>query len=339
LDHQKNRSKLNCFIVYSSVSHVSYINNVLYYIRNYLTDYNINPLFLGEEITSTEDYLFKLKENISKSDFAIVILDGFRPNILFEFGMLIHANVKILLLKEEKAQISIKTLYDDISSSGLTPAKFEDLKNPILNVPLHFSDFAGKNYKEYSKMNLQGLNLLFDKEIPKITHDVLETQLKEANFEQGIDLTKLARELVDLSRKEILENKIDNALEKLLQAKKIFEKANSDISINLVNSYLIQVYKRKEDIPKTIDLIKESIEICKFTYDYPAMANNLLFLGDIYVNNQNYSLGKESLLKAKKLYELLDNSMGISRVLLSLGIYYKIMKQYKTSIYCFNQSL
>ena len=62
---------------------------------------------------------------------GIVILDGFRPNVLFEFGVLMGLEKPVVLLKDKNAEINIKTLYGDITNqnckkvTGLTLSKFE----------------------------------------------------------------------------------------------------------------------------------------------------------------------------------------------------------------------
>ena len=103
------------------------------------------PQRLGDEIKSTEDYLGKLEELIENAVLGIVILDAFRPNVLFEFGFLKGKKKPIILLQSKDTVINVKTLYKLWQDSGLSEKQFNMLKNPRIDCPSHFSDIAGKH--------------------------------------------------------------------------------------------------------------------------------------------------------------------------------------------------
>jgi nucleoside 2-deoxyribosyltransferase len=48
--------------------------------------------------------------------FAVVILDGLRPNVVFEYGILHGRNKPVILLKGEKATVDIRSFYGDDES-------------------------------------------------------------------------------------------------------------------------------------------------------------------------------------------------------------------------------
>ncbi len=103
--------ELKCFLVYSSESHFEDIHIVLSQIENVLIQNNISPIKLGEEIRNGEYYLPKLKEIIEECVLGIIILNGFRPNVVFEFGYLVGNNKPIIALQTKNAIINIKTLF------------------------------------------------------------------------------------------------------------------------------------------------------------------------------------------------------------------------------------
>ncbi len=114
----------NCIIVYSDKKHVSYIENISWHLQNILKDKKYNPILLGELVNSGENYTITIKELIRKSVLGVVILDGFRPNVILEFGMLLILEKPIIVVLTNNAQISIKGFYKSTLDSGLTEKKF-----------------------------------------------------------------------------------------------------------------------------------------------------------------------------------------------------------------------
>ncbi len=99
------------FIVYSSSPHVSYINDVLEVIESVLRSMDIDPYYLRDQIRGGELYPPVLQKMITQSDMGIVILDGLRPNVAFEYGLLIMRNIDIIPFKKSDAKYSIKSLF------------------------------------------------------------------------------------------------------------------------------------------------------------------------------------------------------------------------------------
>lgn len=152
------------FIVYSSSSHVPYINNVLEVINSILWSLDIEPYYLSKQIRGGRLYPQVLQEMITQSDMGIVILDGLRPNVTFEYGLLIRKNIDVIPLKKSDARYSIKSLFynpeiDDLDPSlafgdfHFNKAALKNLREPLLNINLHFSDCQGKHIVEYDTID------------------------------------------------------------------------------------------------------------------------------------------------------------------------------------------
>jgi nucleoside 2-deoxyribosyltransferase len=133
-------------MVYSEKTHVEYIYPLLSQLEGILEEKGFKPKRLGDEIRNSEDYLETLESMVEDCSLALIVLDGFRPNVLFEFGYLKGKKKPIIVLQSRDAQINIKTLYRDTDDSGLTSTQFHRrLSNPKLDVSFHLSDFAGKH--------------------------------------------------------------------------------------------------------------------------------------------------------------------------------------------------
>jgi nucleoside 2-deoxyribosyltransferase len=182
-------SELYCFIVYSDPKHVSYINEILSKVDAVLKP-NYIPVRLGESIRSTEGYFEKLSSLIDKSVLSIVILDGFRPNVIFEFGYLMARDKPVILLQSSKGCINVKNYYKSHNDAGLGFDQFISLKNPKIKVGEHLSDFAGRHitYFKMEQENIQNSELenILSKEIQQ-NKSLIAEQFKKITTEEVDD--------------------------------------------------------------------------------------------------------------------------------------------------------
>jgi hypothetical protein len=149
---------------------------------------HFKPERLGDEIRSSEGYLEKLESMIEKCVLGVVILDGFRPNVLFEFGFLTGKKKPIIILQSKGAKINIKSLYIPIEiaceKAGLTKGQFDKMKDPLIDPSKHLSDFGGKHIAYFDwkaressldhptvvlKNELKKNKIQLDKEIENVT--------------------------------------------------------------------------------------------------------------------------------------------------------------------------
>ena len=141
-----SEGELGCLLVFSDRRHVHYINALLSQLESVLRSRGFRPQRLGEEIRSGEDYLEKLTGLVEDSVLGVVILDGFRPNVLFEFGYLMGKKKPTIVLMCEDACVSVKTLYGSREESGLGQRAFHKLlQDPPVDLSSHLSDFGGKH--------------------------------------------------------------------------------------------------------------------------------------------------------------------------------------------------
>ena len=64
------------------------MNEVLGIIKSVLESLDMGIIYLGDGFRGIRYYPEMLRQNISESDFGIVILDGLRPNVTYELGLL-----------------------------------------------------------------------------------------------------------------------------------------------------------------------------------------------------------------------------------------------------------
>ncbi len=92
---------------------------------------------------------------IEGSAFAIVVLDGLRPNVVFELGLIYGKNKPLLLFREAEAIVDIQGLYSK------PPAELR-VSSPAVNLDTQLSDIKDINYALWKRFDLEGtLNLVW----------------------------------------------------------------------------------------------------------------------------------------------------------------------------------
>jgi hypothetical protein len=89
--------------------------------------------------------LTQITELINSSDFAIVVLDGLRPNVIFEYGLLRATDKPTIVLKEKNAVVDLEGY--SLTAGAPTPVK--------LSVDSHLSNIKDINYAEWDRLDPQ----------------------------------------------------------------------------------------------------------------------------------------------------------------------------------------
>jgi hypothetical protein len=96
---------------------------------------------------SQHDVIFKA---IQKCAFGVVCLDGLRPNVLFEYGVMRGAKIPVLLFKEENASVDVAHFYgSDAAVKGNLPPR------PQIQVGQMFSDIQDRYYAKWNRFQIE----------------------------------------------------------------------------------------------------------------------------------------------------------------------------------------
>ena len=88
----------------------------------------------------------QITDIIGSCSFAVVCLDGLRPNVVFEYGILHGTNIPIMLFKEAEAQVDIRGFVRE--SAGLGNGPFP------LDLDLQFSNVKDVNYATWNRFEV-----------------------------------------------------------------------------------------------------------------------------------------------------------------------------------------
>jgi len=146
--------EIPCVLVYPDRKHVSYINSLINCLDGMLPKLGFKLNKLCDKTPPDEHFGEHFEKLAEECILGIVVLDGFRPNVLFEYGFLRGKGKVILPIQDRRACISIKSLYSIMepsdennikSNTGLTKTQFTRLKEPPIGYFSQISDRHGIN--------------------------------------------------------------------------------------------------------------------------------------------------------------------------------------------------
>lgn len=138
----QRKAKPYCFVSYSSREpHVQVLFPCLWIALAPSFDVRLTP----SALESGADQRSQIIDLIEGCSFAVVVLDGLRPNVTYEYGLLEAHERPVILLKEENATVDVKSLIGEAVNLAVT--------TPALNIDSHFSDIKGVNYAIWSRLN------------------------------------------------------------------------------------------------------------------------------------------------------------------------------------------
>lgn len=135
--------KPSYFVSYSTKEpHVKFLIECLGIVFKGRFEMKVTPSALQSGSSQRE----QITDMIGECSFAVVCLDGLRPNVVFEYGILHGKNIPIMLFKEAEAQVDIKGFVRE--SAGLGNGPFP------LDVDLQFSDVKDVHYATWNRFEV-----------------------------------------------------------------------------------------------------------------------------------------------------------------------------------------
>ncbi|EGP94038.1 Tetratricopeptide TPR 2 repeat protein [Nitrosarchaeum koreense MY1] len=343
-------TELQCLIVFSDKKHVPYVySNMINYIQIILEEKNFKPILLNENIRSGEGYFERVEELVDSCVLAIVLLDGFRPNVLFEFGLLKSKKKPIIIIQSYDAYINVKTLYDE-SIKNSTQKILNKLENPKLDLKKHLSDYAGKHITFIDNMAKSSdndhISQVLTKEIENKYNQIIQEAkyIKTKNIKQEI-LEPLAPSLVriitmhgNVAKYTIEEiTKTENEIRTMVKEMSIklphsiygiiaetYNAKSSNVASIEEEIYCLKNAKRifEESLSNIENDIKNNIEIATTKIKIGIV---LLNLSDIENKKENLEKSITILKEALKIITKKNNPEEYVQIQTKIGIAYSIL--------------
>lgn len=165
LKYQVEESPRSCFIVFSSrEEHVEVVIDCIETVFEKIGKYQV--VRLDQHLKSGDSQYTELTDLLATCCFAIIILDGFRPNVLFEYGVLKGLGKPCIVLLEENATVDVKGYFanqDEVPVSA-----------PTIDIDKHFSDVKDRFYVRYNRNKPKQIRATLKAEYSKLKKRIEE---------------------------------------------------------------------------------------------------------------------------------------------------------------------
>ncbi|KAA0001524.1 MAG: tetratricopeptide repeat protein, partial [Thermoplasmata archaeon] len=324
-----------CVLVFPDKKHVQNYTfaPILDIIKQTLIDTGFKIRLLSDESRDVKRYIDEFVKIAKECVYGVVILDGFRPNVLLELGILLGLNKPITLIMSRDAKISVKTLYQNFSEANLTERQFKKLSNPKIRFGsgTHLSDFSthltifdpsansneanhvSKRLKEsidrtrslilneYEKVNSKSIAETMPdylQEYQKTLFNILRYYTGSAEF-SATDIEKSWNEIKDIEKKS--GNKLPSDIRTIVAS--LYSTLSEKAPWRNVEEIM-------ENFSKALEVYYEALE---YEPDRNQKADIQRKIGDIYWKLAQYRDIKENCKKAIKAYEEALNVYTLER--------------------------
>ena len=243
--------KKTCVIVYPSKKYVHYIEHIIKVIEEVMGVLNIEVKTLSEDVKPQGSNFQTILELLENCILGIVILDGLRPNVVLEYGMLLALKKSIIVLKDKNAEINIKGLSEDLKTTS----------NPKLDIDKHLSDVKDLHWTPYNWEEPDFLKRTLLDEITKISEDIIQQIVNSISPEiKNEELQKGISELAGYSIKSIKINDykkinlIDKNIENIAKKNRVSLPATYYLELGNIYFRVFKYNKALESYNKAIEL-------------------------------------------------------------------------------------
>ncbi|HUU62501.1 MAG TPA: hypothetical protein VMX96_01045, partial [Dehalococcoidia bacterium] len=312
--------EIPCIVVHSDEKHVQGINHILNPLKKLLPTKGFKVVFLSDEIKPLDHYGKTFEQLAEECALGIVILDGLRPNVLLEFGILIGKKKPLIPLQDEKATVAVKSFCQQgCKEVNLTEKQFKELKEPTLGNFAHISDLQGLHVeivnKDVSLDNPKYPSNVIEKSIEKLMSRIVDEykqSLKRTGMIGPDYLQEFHEVVIKISEyyggiREFGVDDIKNTVQEIGTLEKASDtNIPSQIYSTIASLYVSLAQKTDwKDVNKITDYYSESIAIYKrileFETDPNLKSQTQKKIGDAYWELSQYYVDKQG-----KLTEAID---------------------------------
>jgi len=117
-----------------------------------LPELGFRLVVLGDETKPLHHYGKTFEQLAEKCALAVVVLDGLRPNVVLELGILVGKGKPVVVLQDQRATVAVRSFYPNgAADSGLAKLRSGELNEPALCLWSHISDLQGLRLAQVDK--------------------------------------------------------------------------------------------------------------------------------------------------------------------------------------------
>ena len=196
---ESSENQKTCFLIYSTrEQHIPKgIDRLTEVLSNEL---NFSVIKLDEARIGGTQLLPDILKYTKECTMSIVLLDGLRPNILLELGMILAFGTPCIILIERTARINISSFISDIGRKSKLIPKIK------IDVTKHISDISNISWNQYTVQDDIAFRSLIRSEIKKISPTI---ERKQPHSHQGysVNATSLIRRIDNSTKLSLAQHK------------------------------------------------------------------------------------------------------------------------------------
>jgi tetratricopeptide (TPR) repeat protein len=322
LKEKSETNKKICVVIYPDVKYVNYIKHIIGEIKDVMGQY-FEVETLSDTVKPQGSNFQTILELLKDCVLGIVILDGLRPNVLIEYGILIGLEKPIISLKDENAEIDIKHLDD----------KLKDISNPKLDIDKHLSDVKDLHWIKYCWGNPDNFKKILEENLEKLKENIISEVNKPLSTPEISNLSP--EKLLKFQQKfsELAEYSIRFIKPEYVKIKQIDEKFHNlakEYNVKLPSNYYFEIGNIYISIQKYNEALKAFEKTIKLK---PNSTDAWYSKGIALVKLGKYNEALKAFKKAIKLKHDNINAWYSKGVTLGeLGKYNEALKAFENTI-------
>lgn len=226
---------------------IEYINSTIKTIKKTFESADIEIKYDANSFKADDTIRRNFQKQIKDANLIIVLLDGLRPNVVYEMGYAAALeNKKILCLCEKDATILVRNLYPDPLSVPAINGEKYTIINPKLDIYTALSDCSDLFILKYNRFDMDDLeeqlkNYLDENPIQTSKEQKIQTTIQNQDCEISED------------PEESTSRKSNNAISEKDSKNPILDKSASDDRTssskteNLPRKYVWELFKNGKD--------------------------------------------------------------------------------------------
>lgn len=162
---------------------IEYIHSTIRTIKKSFENSGITVNYDANTFRADDTIRRNFQKQIKDSQLIIVLLDGLRPNVVYEMGYAAALdNKKIICLCEKNATILVRNLYPDPLSVPCVNGSLQKILNPKLDIHTNLSDCSDLFILRYDRFNMEDL----ESQLQSYIDDFSLTSSKEQQIQQKV---------------------------------------------------------------------------------------------------------------------------------------------------------
>ena len=318
-----------CVVVHPDEKYVPYIQHIISNIHGVM-DYYFEVKTLKDGVKPQGSNFQTIKQLLKDCVLGIVVLDGLRPNVVLEYGILLGSDKPIIVLKDNNAEIDIENLFLD--EEIISKLETYRIDNPKLDIDEHLSDVKDLHWTSYNWGDPDELKEILEEDLESLKNDIISEAKKSLSTLQISNLSSSDYKKFQQAYSELVEYAIRFVIPDYEKVKALDEKVHrlaNKSNVKLPSNYYFELGNIYDGLLKHDEAISSYDEAIKID---PKFAEAWY----------NKGIALRKLKKYEEAIKCFDEAIKIdpkfAEAWYNKGIALRKLKKYEEAIKCFDEA-